>query len=151
MRTWFRASLPLAAAFALAACGDTTEPSSATPTLPEVGFARVPSECSTSSLASLSRSYFSNPEQREAADTLRTMEAHCAEGETGTAAAVNGGWYLLGMMEAVLEAGTGGAAADGAALANGLVAYMCVLQPALCAQAPAPVTAADLGLSLIHI
>lgn len=146
MRTWFRASLPLAAAVALAACGDTPEPSPATPTVPEVGFARVPATCSTADLARLVRSYFSNPEQREASETLQAMEAACAsEPVPDVTAAVNGGWHVLTLVERVLENGTGGSAADGAALANALTAWMCVQQPSLCAQPPAPVTAADLG------
>lgn len=146
MPTRFRIHALALLAAGLAACGDSQDPSQASPTVPEPAFAPVSAVCSTQQLASLARSYFSNPEQKTVSETLRAMETNCAGGFTTPAAA--GGWSVLSTIESVLEAGTGGSAADGAALANGVMDYMCGLGTQLCA---APngrgdlVSAADLG------
>jgi len=105
--------------------------------------ARVPSQCQTGDLARAARGFFSNPEQRDVVGVLRTMEVACAEGAGGTVVA--GGWSILGTMESVLNAGTAGASAGGAALGNGLFDLMCDADPALCAVPPDPIVPAALG------
>lgn len=133
----------VAAAAVVAACSDSSQPSSSSPTLPPTGAAKVPEACSTADLAKPARDFFSNPEQRDAADALKAMEVHCAEGNAGLAVA--GGWGVLTLMETALEAGSAGAAADGADLANGLIDYMCGLDAGLCDLQPDLVSASDLG------
>lgn len=146
MPTRFRFTAVALAAAGLAACGDASDPSHGSPTVPEPAFAPVSAACSTSGLASLARSYFSNPEQKTATETLRAMQDQCAGLLYAEAEA--GGWSVLSTMETVLEQGRGGSAADGAALANGVISYMCGLGTGVCDAPndyPALVSASDLG------
>ncbi|HSM59987.1 MAG TPA: hypothetical protein VK849_04280 [Longimicrobiales bacterium] len=143
LKTFFFA----AAAFALAACGENANSPDGSRFILEPSLAPIPSHCSTSTLASLARSYFSNPEQQTAQGVLGDMATDCAAGDLE--AAVAGGWAVLTLIETAIETGNGGDPADGAALANALMGYMCDLDGSLCtppyALPYAPVTAAALG------
>jgi len=130
-------------AVAMSACGEPSRPSAEAPSPLEPSLARIPTGCQTNDLASVARSYFSSPEQQTVTETLRAMENECA-GADGNAV-VSGGWTVLSTIEAVLGAGTGGSATDGAALANGVMKYMCRAQAELCTPIPAPVSADALG------
>lgn len=132
-----------AAAFGLAACGENADSPDGSRFILEPSLAPIPSECSTSTLASLARSYFSNPEQQEAQGVLGDMATDCADGDKP--AAVVGGWTVLTLIETAIAADNGGDPADGAGLANALIAYMCGLEASLCTPPPDPVTAAALG------
>jgi len=71
------------------------------------------------------------------------MQDACAGGDD--AGVVSGGWAVLSTIEAVLGTETGGAASDGADLANGVITYMCAAEQGLCAPPPASVSADALG------
>jgi len=134
-----RRVLMVTAAIAMSACGEPSRPSTQATAPLEPSLARVSDTCRTGDLASLARSYFSPPEQQTMTDTLRSMQDACAGGDD--AGVVSGGWAVLSTIEAVLGTETGGAASDGADLANGVITYMCAAEQGLCAPPPASVSA----------
>lgn len=139
-----RCALMVATVVVLAACGEPSHPSARAISPLEPSFAKVPNACQTGDLASLARSYFSSPEQQTATETLRSMQDACTASDTD--GVVAGGWAVLSTIETVVGAGTGGTAMDGAALANGVMMYMCEAVPSgLCTPKPATVTSEALG------
>jgi hypothetical protein len=136
-------TMAIAVAVVAVGCSEAPEPSREILSPTQPSFAQVPPACSTGDLTRLARSYFSNPEQRTATDTLRDVESLCASGNV--AGALAGSWSVLRTMEVALEAGTAGSSSVGAALANGLMDYMCGLDADLCALTPEPVSSTALG------
>lgn len=66
------------------------------------------------------RSWFPQPERRVAQDALRDLRSACSAGNR--AAVSEGAWAILSTMEAVSDAGRGGAPSVGSNLARGLLA-----------------------------
>lgn len=116
MRTKTFAALLLLGA--VAACDTDAPPGHGGTTLVEPPVAAAQGSCADlKALKQDARSYFSNPEQQEASDLLRTLEDACALGNHS--AVESAAWAVLGVMEGALEDGVAGAPAIGAAVVAG--------------------------------
>lgn len=108
----------LAGVAGLAACLDQ---SNVEPTAPETMLAQAPASqaCRLQDLTRDARDYFPQPEVRDARDLVGAISDACAAGDFNAVESLS--WNGLGMVEALVDAGRGGAPAVGASFVNGLV------------------------------
>lgn len=128
----------------LSGCADTPPQPPADESVLAPVLAPTPRACRTQALAQAVRGYLDRPERQTASDAVSLMEDGCADGDADVVWA--NGWIVLTAMEAAREAGTAGAPEDGAALANGVLEYMCSADASMCAGPHTPVVSGVFGL-----
>lgn len=128
----------------LAGCGGDVEGPAPNDTVLEPSQAPLPQECRTN-LDRLARDFFSQPEERMATDLIRDMVDACAIDDA--AGVWTAGWGVLGLIADVDD----GDAEDGAALANGVMEYMCAADPDACPNPQEAVVAADLDIGIFEV
>lgn len=119
MRSMIPFSLALGLSLSLAACSDTSNTGPAAEDIPFA--AAVTGDCElVADVARDTRSYFPQPEQRDASDVARAIRSSCdAADQTAVTA---GAWQLMTMIEDLAAAGRGGDPVVGSRLSNELLA-----------------------------
>ena len=120
-----------------AACGDAPDLRDTEDTVLEPSLDKVPAECDARSIARNARDYLERPEQQTAATAISDMSDACADGDAGVVWAM--GWTVLETMEAAADEGRAGEPGVGAALANGIMSYLCAADALRCGNPPAAV------------